>query len=148
MVKVVNYCDAFPECYVQKWKPACVCHFSTLKGRLSRGRVIHRVLELREEITTFLDEEKTAEEEKLHGKMKDEGLLLKVGYFADFLAEVNFWNFSPQGNEVNVLPSRDKVAVFHRKVQLSQHRVQTGGASVFSELTTCYYEDGKRMNFL
>lgn len=76
--------------------------------------------------------------------MKDEGLLLKVGYFADFFAEENFWNFSPQGNEVNVLASRHKVVAFHRKIQLSQHRIQTGGASILSEQTACYCEDGKK----
>ena len=67
--------------------------------------------------------------------MKDDSFHSKVAYLADFFKEVNLLNLDLQGNEVNFLISQNKIAAFHRKIQLCQRRVQSNDTSVFSSLT-------------
>ena len=103
---------------------------------LSRGKVLQRVIELREEITEFLGRGRSTKETNLRDKMQDEEFLMKVAYLCDFFTEVNCLNLSLQG-PLQMLPiARDKVSVFKRKIQLYQRRVQEGDTSVFTELST------------
>ena len=87
-------------------------------------------------------------ETMLHEKLKDEVFQLKVAYLADFFAEVNCLNLQLQGNEVKSLKSQDKVAAFHRKIQLCLRRVQSKDITVFSALTNLMAEKKAECTFI
>ena len=61
---------------------------------LSRGKVLHRVLELKEDMATFIERKKSAKEVNLLEQIKSEEFMLKVAYLADIFGDVNFLNLS------------------------------------------------------
>ena len=79
---------------------------------LSHGKVLTRVLELREEIALFLERAHTETESYLHGKLQDHVFLTKVAYLSDFYSEVNALNVSLQGNQSLMPIALDKIAAF------------------------------------
>lgn len=102
---------------------------------LSRGKVLNRVYELREEIRLFFEKERTQKEKEFSSKIKDETFVEKLAYLADFFSEINSLNISLQGNMTNILIAQDKVASFVRKLELYQRRVQAGDVSMFTQLS-------------
>lgn len=102
---------------------------------LSRGKVLSRVYELREEIGLFFENQRTQKEKEYYAKIKDQTFVLKMAYLADFFTEINSLNISLQGNETNILTLQDKIASFLRKLELYQRRVQAGDVSMFTQLS-------------
>ena len=58
---------------------------------LSRGKVLNRLLQLRE-AAIFLENERSAKGVNMHNQMKSNDFLLKVTYLDDFFSEVNSLN--------------------------------------------------------
>ncbi|XP_025202808.1 zinc finger BED domain-containing protein 5-like, partial [Melanaphis sacchari] len=116
---------------------------------LSRGKVLHRVLELRTEIVMFLEKKKSGKVKKneFHAKITDNVFIFKLAYLADFFGEINTLNLSLQGNMTNILTAQDKVASFLRKLQFYQRRAEVGDISMFSELTMVLDEKNEKCSF-
>ena len=68
---------------------------------------------------------RTAKENMLHNKMKDDCFVMKVACLADFFSEVNSLNISQQENMEIWHTAHDKVAAFKSKIQLYHRRVQS-----------------------
>ena len=51
---------------------------------LSRGKVLNRLLQLREETAIFLEKERSAKGIDMHNQLKSNDFLLKVAYLGDF----------------------------------------------------------------
>ena len=81
---------------------------------LSKGKVLLRVYELRNEISIFLKEENHA----LATAFEDEVFLTQLAYLCDIFAKLNRLNLSLQGKDTHLLQLHDKITAFKRKLQL------------------------------
>lgn len=78
---------------------------------LSRGKVLARLDELREELRVFLSAENSAHAELL-------GVCMKLAYLADIFKHLNELNSKMQGKEENLLNTSDKLRGFKSKLTL------------------------------
>mgnify|MGYP002775206681 CR=1 FL=1 len=90
---------------------------------LSRGNVLFRVFELREEICTFLQQER--QENAKYFTEPD--FLLKLAYLCDVFEKLNNLNTSLQGNNTHILKLSEKIAAFRKKLQLWITKLKEGG---------------------
>jgi hypothetical protein len=83
---------------------------------LSRGRVLTRVFELREELLLFFKDNNKAS--SFSDFLEDTKWLLKLAYLADVYQHVNNLNASMQSPKENILTSTDKLLAFKNKHQV------------------------------
>jgi hypothetical protein len=101
---------------------------------LSRGQVLSRFCELREErITCFI-----SEESKLADLLNDEIWCDKVAFLADISQTLNTLNKSMQGKTENFLTCTDKINSFKEKVTLCGARMKKEKKIEIFELTRSY----------
>lgn len=154
VVKIVNYIRSsatntrvFKELCNEMGSKFDVLLFHTDVRWLSRGRVLHRVVELRQEIALFLEKKKTEKEKEFHSKIIDDLFISKVAYLSDFFGEINTLNLGLQGNMVNMLTAQDKVASFIRKLEFYKRRTDVEDISMFSELTMILDQSNEKCSF-
>ena len=100
---------------------------------LSRAKLIQRVLELKEEITMFL--EKNHNED---GNMfRDDNFIVKLTYLVDIFYKLSVPNKSMQGQQMNLLILKDKVKAFIKKVELWKSNLQKNKIDMFPRLNLC-----------
>ena len=75
---------------------------------LSKGRSLHRLVDLKEEVMIFLSGKNSPLEAFFH----DQEWLRKICYLADIFEKLNDVNISMQGKNSNVLTLKDKVNGF------------------------------------
>lgn len=97
---------------------------------LSRGRMLTRLFNLREELCTFLSEKKP----ELAGFFNDEKWLLQLSYLADIFSEVNKLNKTMQGANTNNIFQYQKVEAFKRKLKLWRARTSSGITDMFENM--------------
>jgi hypothetical protein len=95
---------------------------------LSRGNVLTRVSELREELLLFFRDNNKATFYDFFGDTK---WLLKLAYLADIYQHLNTLNTSMQGPKENILTSTDKLLAFKNKLQVRKKTLSSGNIEMF-----------------
>ena len=98
---------------------------------LSRGRVLSRFYELREEILLFL----TSEESELADLLSNETWCNEVAFLADIFQALNTLNKNMQGKNENILTCTDKIGSFKEKLRLWGVRIKKENKVEMFELT-------------
>ena len=89
---------------------------------LSRGKVLSRLYELREEVLEYSIEHPVPHKDKL----ADQRWCTKLAYLADIFGHLNELNAKLQGRNENILLSTDKIRGFMGKLILWQEAFGTG----------------------
>ncbi|XP_068229726.1 protein FAM200C-like [Palaemon carinicauda] len=97
---------------------------------LSRGKVVHRVIELRKAIQEFLEQKGSP----FATKFTDKEWLARLCYLADIFAELNSGNLQLQGRNTTVIDARHTVAAFLAKLRLWIRRLEKGVIAQFPTL--------------
>ncbi|XP_059366129.1 zinc finger BED domain-containing protein 5-like [Carassius carassius] len=108
---------------------------------LSRGKVLSRVFELRDEIRIFLEEE----ENKLAHKFNNNKFLMKLAYLSDMFQKLNELNLQMQGSNTHLPHLADKITSFTRKLEMWEQRVTEGNIDSFENLKS-FIEVNKLQN--
>ncbi|KOC60752.1 SCAN domain-containing protein 3 [Habropoda laboriosa] len=95
---------------------------------LSRGKVLARLFELRNEAREFLLKQNMTE---LHQLFEDNHWMAKLAYMADIFEHLNELNKKMQGRSENYLTCSDKLMGFKNKLELWQKELQKGSLEMF-----------------
>lgn len=90
---------------------------------LSRGKVLSRVFELREQIRMFSEQEHKYD---LAEKFCDENFLAKLAYLSDIFGKLNELNLQLQGKDKHLPQVTDKISSFTRKLAMWGRRLDEG----------------------
>ena len=96
---------------------------------LSRGKVLFRFYELREELLNFCLQEYLKEFAEC---LSDDNWCSKLVYLADIFHEPNLLNSSMQGRNENILSSTDKIIAFQKKLTIWKKHIAAGNLEMFS----------------
>ncbi|KAK3888080.1 hypothetical protein Pcinc_007870 [Petrolisthes cinctipes] len=96
-------------------------------GWLSRGKVVHRVIELRKAIQEFLEQKGSP----FATKFTDKEWLARLCYLADIFAELNSGNLQLQGRNTTIIDAHYTVAAFLGKLRLWIRRLEKGVIAQF-----------------
>uniref|UniRef100_UPI00358FBA27 zinc finger BED domain-containing protein 5-like n=1 Tax=Myxine glutinosa TaxID=7769 RepID=UPI00358FBA27 len=105
--------------------------FYTAVRWLSRGNVVKRVFELKDEIRFFLE---VQEKRDLLAHFNDETWNKRVAYLADIFDQLNKLNLKFQGRETHVLIFQDDLRAFISKLQNWRRKVNLGNIAMFEKL--------------
>ena len=132
-----QFCNEMGQCYE-------VLLYHTEVRWLSRGRVVSRVVELREPIECFLIEKKSDSA----AKFSDTEWLSRLCYLADIFGEFNKENLALQAKNTTVLDMRESVSAFISKLKLWSRRISRGVTAQFSTLDQFLDDNNKGQQFL
>lgn len=105
--------------------------FHTNVRWLSKGNMLGRLYELREEVAIFLDSQQKAD---LHDKFQSEGLQITLAYLVDIFEALNAVNLKLQGKNINIIMHHDTIRAFMAKLDLWKCRIQQGNTASFRNL--------------
>ncbi|KAK2717663.1 hypothetical protein QYM36_006440 [Artemia franciscana] len=97
---------------------------------LSRGRILNRLFELRQEVHMFLLEQKSA----FSSLFENQDWVCRLAYLADIFDKLNDLNLSMQGFRTDELSLNSKMCAFIKKLEFWLKKVQRNGVSVFPTL--------------
>lgn len=97
---------------------------------LSRGRVLQRVAQLREEIAIFLRDRQS----ELANQFEDQIFTLRLAYLSDVFNLLNELNLSIQGRNVNIISATEKIRAFRAKIEIWKGRVGRQNFANFAQL--------------
>lgn len=143
-VKIVNYVKTRP-LQARLFQKLCEemgsLHTSLLLHTeirwLSRGKVLTRLVELRHEVSIYL-EGKT----EYIAHLQDAEFVLKLTYLADIFSKLNELNLYLQGsNESDIFAVHDKIRAFMKKLLLWESCIKNGKYDCFETLETLIVEN-------
>ena len=95
---------------------------------LSRGKVLSRVFELRQELLLFFKENNKA---SFCECLESTNWQMKLAYLADIYQHLNNLNTSMQGAKENILTSTDKLLAFKNKLSVWKKHLSRGNVEMF-----------------
>ena len=105
---------------------------------LSRGKVLCRVLELREELLAFFKKENKS---KFCGLLECEFWTSKLEYLTDMFQHLNNLNMSMQSGNENLLSSTDRIKAFQKKLVIWKRKASSGCLEMFPLVRKGYSDD-------
>nr|XP_033506785.1 zinc finger BED domain-containing protein 5-like [Epinephelus lanceolatus] len=109
---------------------------------LSRGKVLTRLCDLREEVLLFLAEI----DSPLVKHMEDAKWIAMLAYLSDIFDQINTLNTSLQGKECHVFLAHDQVSAFRKKLDLWCACVEQGSVEMFPTLEDVVEQTGLQLN--
>ena len=104
---------------------------------LSRGKVLTRLAELREEVAMFLESKSD-----LATYLRDKEFILRLTYLADIFSRLNELNLYLQGTEgISVFAVHDKIRGFMKKLFLWKNCINNRNYECFETLQTFVMEN-------
>uniref|UniRef100_A0A3Q1G3T1 HAT C-terminal dimerisation domain-containing protein n=1 Tax=Acanthochromis polyacanthus TaxID=80966 RepID=A0A3Q1G3T1_9TELE len=111
---------------------------------LSRGNVLSRLCELREEVRIFLADQRSPLAEHL----SDPDWVARLVYLSSVFGKLNGLNMSLQGENTSILTLNDKVQAFVRKLERWRERAEAGHMDMFTELDDFIEENALSVNIV
>uniref|UniRef100_UPI00358FE70F protein FAM200C-like n=1 Tax=Myxine glutinosa TaxID=7769 RepID=UPI00358FE70F len=105
--------------------------FHTNVRWLSKGNMLGRVYELREEVATFLDVQRKAD---LYKMFQSRECQLSLAYLVDIFEALNGINQKLQGKHINIITQYDAIRAFMAKLDLWKCRMEAGNIACFPNL--------------
>uniref|UniRef100_A0A3Q1AGL5 HAT C-terminal dimerisation domain-containing protein n=1 Tax=Amphiprion ocellaris TaxID=80972 RepID=A0A3Q1AGL5_AMPOC len=105
---------------------------------ISRGKVLIRLYELRDEVRLFLMEH----DSQLADHLTDPDWLTRLAYLSCIFDKLNGLNMSLQGENTSIMTLNDKIRSFKRKLDRWTARVEMGRIDMFPELEEFMEENG------
>jgi len=97
---------------------------------LSRGKLLHRLVDLRTEVQVFLNEKK----HRHAMQFQDKEWMLKVCYLNNIFTALNDLNTSMQGRNQNIITLSEKLSAFKEKLQLWKKKLESGRTAAFPSM--------------
>lgn len=105
--------------------------FHTEVRWLSKGNMLGRLFELRDEVMQFLENNKQTE---LYVEFRKPGVHVALAYLSDIFESLNTLNLKLQGGESNIIFHRDAIKAFTDKLQLWKRKILACNYSCFPRL--------------
>ena len=121
--------------------------FHTAVRWLSKGNVLNRVYEMKDEIQAFLEFKNKRE---FLSYFNDDKWMNSLAYLADIFEKLNCLNLKLQGKDTNIIQLNDNVKAFVSKLKSWQRKVHIGNIAMFDRLSSvsCIEETGEEFEDL
>nr|XP_027201527.1 zinc finger BED domain-containing protein 5-like [Dermatophagoides pteronyssinus] len=146
-VKMVNYIKSRPLknrlfsklCQAMEAKHQSLLLHTEVRW-LSRGKVLSRVLELKENLKQFFNDDGNSE----FFDLLDDGIwCARLAYLSDIFSIFNNINSSMQGENENILKSTDKLMSLKGQIAFWKKKTKEGNLEKFSSVSQEYYQSIK-----
>ncbi|KAH0819600.1 hypothetical protein GEV33_003191 [Tenebrio molitor] len=107
--------------------------FYTAVRWLSKGNVVERVFELKDELKSFLEMQRKQE---FLINFNDEAWIQRVAYLSDIFGQLNKLNLKLQGKDMHIIHFRDNLQTFVSKLGNWRRKANLGNFAMFEHLCT------------